>query len=133
MRSINDIIEINEASETKGKDLFVVLGIGGRGTWPAQNCRIFKVNVPTALFNAFKKNKQTFFAGTIGQGGKALTSREKQMVDKLINQMCKHLGSEYEEFSKTILGWCEAKVEGAKSDWASGPTPIEVDWNLGPR
>lgn len=128
MKKLNEFIEINEA-KTNTTKLFVVLGIGDTHSWPAQNCRIFVVDVPSAVMKALNKSKGTFFADINGSSGnKHLTDREQNMMNKLLNAMTAHIGSEYSRYSKTILGWCEANMKGAKSDWASGPTPIEVDF-----
>lgn len=129
MKSLNEVVEINEGSAKMTK-IFVVLGIGDTNSWPAQNCRIFVVDVPNSVMKALDKKKGTFFANVNGvSNDKHLTDREQKMLDKLLETMSSHIGSEYQRHSKTILGWCEANMKGGKSDWASGPTPIEVNFS----
>lgn len=129
MKSLNEVVAINEAS-AKTTKIFVVLGIGDTNSWPAQHCRIFVVDVPSAVMKALDKQKGIFFANTNGTvNGKHLTDKERKMMNKLLEAMSKHIGSEYQRHTKTILGWCEANMEGGKSDWASGPTPIEVNFS----
>lgn len=129
MKSLNEVVAINEAS-AKTTKIFVVLGIGDTNSWPAQHCRIFVVDVPSAVMKALDKQKGTFFANTNGTvNGKHLTDKERKMMNKLLETMSKHIGSEYQRHTKTILGWCEANMEGGKSDWTSGPTPIEVNFS----
>ena len=65
VKSLNEFIEINEA-KTNTTKLFVVLGIGDTHSWPAQNCRIFVVDVPSAVMKALNKSKGTFFSNING-------------------------------------------------------------------
>lgn len=126
MKSIEDIIEIDEAKEKPSTDILVVLGIGERNTWPAQHGRIFKVKASKTLLNILtKKQKSTFFHEPNPGNHKPLTSKERDLEDSLVNTMKSHLGYQWKDNSCMILAWCLATNEGGKSDWASGPTSID--------